>query len=259
MTARQFFVMAAAPCFMLAACIPAGLSERVAMESPERYATIDSIPELVARSASDIPVLTGTVAAALRHVRAGTRERSLAVEFVPLLHSAPVGLRYRALRSSRALMLGYPAARCPAMAAEGGATLAEAVASTFAACRRQLRDAQADAECGCQIVAADEVLLAPPERFAYARGLPVRVLRKGRLDPLTYIASPVVVEHRPATLIRAGSQPVWRIEEEAVVPLGPDGRTSGPPLPARRRPLGLDRGRVVERVEAGDLTFLVGF
>lgn len=215
------------------------------------FTAIDGAPELIARDARSA---TAVIAVATRLTRVNPREtasRRIPATMLPLIDHSPEGRRFSAMIGPRALMAGYPPARCPALAAASAGTLPDAIGAALALCRDRLAAAEAEG-CGCRLLAADSVLLAPRPAFAYAPGLTVRLLRNGRLSPVRYVA---VEEPSGETVIYAGDRPAFRLDAAGLSPLDPD----GPAVPATRAPLALDRGRIVERVEAGDLTLLIGF
>lgn len=223
---------------------PAGLTARTAPE------------------AENVAALASRIAAG---PAAAPASQPVAARLLPLIQASTVGRAYLELDQSRALAIGDPAAQCPALTARSGASPALAVRSALQACLSDLELHQAGSACGCRLLAVNRVALAPRAAFSYAPGLATRVLRNGRLVPLIHIA-----EERTdgaegvETLILVGSRPGWRIrmldERRAeVTALGPDGTPNGPPVVATRQLLGLDRGRFIERIEAAELTFLIGF
>ncbi|MEM9010730.1 MAG: hypothetical protein AAGE18_05840 [Pseudomonadota bacterium] len=172
---------------------------------------------------------------------------------VPLLYLAPIGRSYRALSDPRVLVRGAPAASCPALVATSGATAAVAAEQALSTCATDLAAAGADGDCGCQILAVNDTLLAEPDAFAYATGVPARLFRNGELSPLTLIAE----EDADGTLtIRAGDQVLYRISGRPVGPVEivETAAAETRAFSGARRPTGLLRGRFVQRIEAEDST-----
>jgi hypothetical protein len=222
------------------------------------YTFAGSVPPLVARDAGN---LTDLYSVAIRLAKVNPADPGFSripAAFLPLIHAAPEGRRFSGLPLPRALASGEPPERCPALAAAGGETREAAIAAATALCLDRLAAAGAG-DCGCRLIALDSTLFAPREAFAYAPGLPARVLRAGALSPVRYVAVEDVQGDRVLTVIFAGERPVYVLEGDALTTLGPDGRPAAAPTPVRRQPIALDRGRFVERVEAADLTLLIGF
>jgi hypothetical protein len=232
-----------------------------------RFTLMSDPPALSVATSADLSDTVG-VATRLAAVNpAGPSARPIAAEFLPLLHAAPEGRTFAGLPEPRALVQGEPAALCPALSAAGGSGIEGAVAAAVADCRDRLARSSAPPDCGCRLLAVNSVLAAPLADFAYATGLPARLIRDGRLDPLILVAEERLTEAGEAeTLIRAGSVPVWLVRYRApdraeLVPLAADGSAAGPARPAGRRLLGLDRGRFRERLTlpGEGLTILIGF
>jgi hypothetical protein len=193
------------------------------------------------------------ISAAARLVaRAPGPADAIPVAMLPLLSRSPAGRAFLALPAARALAVGHPAEQCPALVAAGGAETQAAMTAALSGCADSL---SASPGCGCRLLAVNATLLGPQADFAYAPGIPVRVFRAGRLDPLPLVA----VEEAGATLMLAGSRPVWRLAGESLQPLDAAGLPDGPAVTVTRRPLGLDRGRIRERVTAPGLSLLLGF
>lgn len=254
---------------LAAACAPRPVNGPTSVENPAtRPAALTYLVQTTPLRASgtDADDLLASVASRLTGVNnsPGTRLRVDGAS-VPLISAAPVGLAFLSAGPARALIRGTPASSCPALAAAGGADAAAAARAALSACRAALTGRP---ECGCELVALGDLLLAPPETFAYAPGLPARLIRAGRLQPVTLVAEEKALAGGvTATVLYAGSIPVWRIladgpERASVVPLAPDGTASGPAVAAQRRLLGLDRGRFRERIETAEagapLVFLIG-
>lgn len=252
-----------------AACIGPQPARVVREHSAPRLVQLGPAPDLTLRGFdADGDIISAALRLASRN--GGPDGTRIDPAFVPLLVASPAGQRFSALPGPRALVQGEPALSCPALAVAAGPDLPAALRQGLAECRAELAASRSAPACGCRVIALGDLLLAPPERFAYATGLGTRVLAAGRLDPLRYVA-----EERPGpggapeTLIRAGARPVWLVTGTAadraeVTALGPDGRPAGPALPARRQRIGMDRGRFLERITAerpgeGRMDLLIGF
>lgn len=187
--------------------------------------------------------------------------RRLRADFLPLISNSFAGRRFLAMSEARALVIGEPQARCPALEAAGGPDAAVAVETAMGACLARLESLAPDAECGCRLLVSGDTLLAPRPDFAYATGLSTRALREGRLDQTRYVAVEEMSADGVETVIYAGERPVWRVvpgegRMAMLVSLEPGAE---PPRDVARQVLGIDRGRFIERIEAGDLTLLIGF
>jgi hypothetical protein len=189
----------------------------------------------------------------LREVETATRSREPSA--YPFLHLSPLGRRFLAMAPPRALALGHPAETCPVGVV--GATPRGTVEDCLAA-------AAARADCGCRIVAVDDVVLIPSAEMAYAPGV------GGRLFGHDPALGPLVVEERAATdassLVAfrsaAGLVAVGELfdDGDATLVLAADGETFG----GRREMRGWTRGRIKERLlltGAGGrrLVALIGF
>lgn len=240
---------------IIAGCAPGA---REAPPAPPSFRDLGDRAGLVAREGPTLSAVAERAARLAAEARPAPSARPVPAEFLPLIHEAPEGLRFLALGPHRALAAGDPPASCPALAAGGGGTAADAARAAAGLCLARLRAAEAG-DCGCRILAVDDALLAPRAAFAHASGLPVRLVRHGRLSRLRLVAVEAFDGGRPRTLILAGGRPLFVLDEDGLSELGPDGRPRGAPVPVRRRPLALDRGRILERIEAGGITLLIGF
>ncbi|WP_138575958.1 hypothetical protein [Paroceanicella profunda] len=250
---------------LLASCAAPDPSSAPAVAAPQRFLLAETLPDLIvddAASQRDAAAIVARVAAL------GPRPRidALAPEFVPLLFNAPAGRDFLGLAEPKVLVSGSPALQCPALEPGAGATPEAAMADGVQACRAALRAAGAPESCGCRLLAADHVLTGSREDYAYARGIPARQTIGGKLSSLRMVAEQ---QGAHALVLYAGKQPVWEVgEPEAgratLRALSADGPvTAGTRIEARRRRVGLDRGRYAERIDATladgrDLTLLIG-
>ncbi|MGG7568308.1 hypothetical protein ACQ5SO_19320 [Rhodovulum sp. DZ06] len=169
----------------------------------------------------------------------------------------------------RAFALGDPPEICPSrVAAAGGQDVAEAAAAALRGCFADLSRAEAPAECGCRIVAADRALTAPPADFAYAPGVSTWI-KSPELGLDLLVAAHETVTPSGARRLQVVGDPHMTITAD----LGPDGRaellierTGRPPLllTGTHRPEGLRRGRFAERAwltdpEGRDAILLSGY
>jgi hypothetical protein len=221
-------------------------------------------PSVEARDASEVEAAAIRAAGAARlAVAAPTRTEAAAT---PFLYASPVGRRFLSTIGPRALARGEPPELCPAVAAAGGPTPAQAARDATLRCLTALGEAPGGrTECSCRVLAVDDVMLAEPEAFAYAPGV------GGRLVGLGQGARPLTVEERATddpdrTLIAfydAGG-PV------AVGELGAGGEArlvmleTGALYEGAREPRGWRRGRLLERLlltgrDGKRLIALVGF
>jgi hypothetical protein len=218
-------------------------------------------PDLVAARSGDV---AATVDAAMRFSARlgadGPASRAVGAAQVALLQGSPDGRAYSAVRVQRAFVLGAPPAQCPArVAAAGGAAPGDAMGAALRGCFAQLRAAAAPDACGCRVVAADDLLLAPLADFAYAPGvsgwieapslgldLHLAVREESALDGARVL--------RFLTDLGEGGS---RIEAR----LAPDGaatmimRTAGAPpqiFTGVHRPEGMRRGRYADRLRLRD-------
>jgi hypothetical protein len=194
----------------------------------------DALVEAVARSRAES---ADAERISLRALEAATRRRELSA--YPFLHLSPLGRRFLAMAPPRALALGHPGETCPVgvVAATPRGAVEECLAATAAR-----------PDCGCRIVAVDDVALVPSAELAYAPGV------GGRLFGHDPALGPLVVEERAATgassLVAfrsaAGLVAVGELfdDGDATLVLAADGETLG----GRREMLGWTRGRIKERL-----------
>jgi hypothetical protein len=269
MPVRYQFRMFMVATLAAAGCTQAPGPSEAPVATSSSFAVPAAAPDLVVRGPEQDHDLIAAATRLTSQNPTAQPPRLLGTEFVPLLFSAPAGIRFVAIEGERALAEGAPEASCPALAPAAGTSLAAAVAGALAECRAQLTAAGAPPTCGCRLIAANASLLAPPPVFAYARGLSTRVFRRGKLDPTHYVAEErLAPDGSEATLVFAGTRPVWLVRRLStttaeIVALDRMGK-AGPAVPAKRQLIGLDRGRIRERIttktpEGVPLTFLVGF
>jgi hypothetical protein len=219
-----------------------------------------------------------------RHPPGAQGTRATMSAQVALLHDAPDGRAYLSVAAPRAFVIGAPPAICPArVAAAGGDGLADALDAALTSCFADLRTAEAPTTCGCQVIAADDLLLAPLDAFAYAPGVSGWVespalgldlhfaVREGSgpggARTLAFLTGTEGTDGAlgariVATLGRDGTASM-----AIDLPDVPAGRRAGdPPLVLRgaHRPEGLRRGRFADRLrlrdsEGRELVALIGY
>lgn len=192
----------------------------------------------------------------LSEARSGT-SRPVELAAAPFLALAPEARVFIETPPPRALAIGSPAAQCPALTVVRGSA-EDALAACFAR-------TPAGAQCGCQLLAVDDLLLADPPAFTYAPGVAARLL--GAAAP----ARPLIVEERPTehpgvslALFMDASGPV------ALAELHADGLArlviieGARFFEGEREPHGWRRGRKTERLllrddEGRRMIALIGF
>lgn len=186
------------------------------------------------------------------------RSRRMAAAGLGYFASSQAGRRFLARAAPRALARGDPAARCPASGQAGPAADRGAAArAALSACLAALPGDAAD--CGCRLIALDDMALIPIAEAAYAVGVPARLS-----VPALGVSKVLVAEERDggALALFGLTGPAGRIER-----LG--GRRVRVVLPGlgafegAARPIGLRRGRLAERIAARDpegrrLTLVIG-
>lgn len=192
--------------------------------------------------------------------------RWVGVDSLPFLTSTEPGRSFLQAAAPRALARGSPPEACPAVAmaagsAGGGSAESRAAVAVdaLAACQAQLAPGHPD--CGCRVVALDDMVTVPREELAYATGASARLRITGRNTDLLLVA-----EENAAgdTVLRDLAGPVAMIlrgpDDTVELQLARDGhRFRGISIP-----VGFRRGRLAERIYAEDesgarLTLLIGF
>ncbi len=180
-------------------------------------------PEIVARSPADPPLAAAGASEDRLAALAGREraERRPGPE-IAFFFESPLGRAYLASGRGKALARGAPADSCPALGASLDQTSPRAAAEQALARCLDARPAGAELRCGCRLIAAGDVLLAPPETFAYARAIGGRLI--ARLDG-DRIDAPVVIDGPDHTetgargprrvLLRSPSGPVGALALDA--------------------------------------------
>ncbi|MEL6978925.1 MAG: hypothetical protein AAGM38_09625 [Pseudomonadota bacterium] len=254
-------------------------------------------PKLVA---SDIGDLDDVVSAAAPDRLASWMAERGARRFegpqIPFFFESELGRAYARSGPGRAIARGEPADRCPLFgAALDGADPASAARGAMRQCLSQRSPSQSD--CACRLLAADQVLFAPPEAFAYARavsakaipldarlrpsGPPARLIAEERFEPRAAAAETGArasgLEPARREALALGARRLWLIGLQGPVAgldLQADGAArltvlEGPrdalrpvrELEGRWEAEGFRRGRLAERValrdEAGEPLLLL--
>jgi hypothetical protein len=188
--------------------------------------------------------------------------RWINVDSLPFLTSTVSGRRLISAAAPRAFARGMPANMCPAEAmasAAPGTPRAEVAGQALQSCLAKLGSDQTD--CGCQIVAIDNLVMVPLEDAVYATGTSAR-MRSAALG----IDLLLVAEENPdgETLLRDLQGPVARLtngENGAVTLIFHETKRR---FDGYRIQVGFRRGRIAERVYVADadgnrLSLLIGF
>lgn len=125
-------------------------------------------PPLIAGTEQEI-LDVATVARRLTPERlAATRgSRMVEVAALPWLRSAPEGMKFLSAAAPKALARGAPDNACPvaAISSKGAETAEQAAISALSNCLAELKGAP---DCGCQLMAVDQVVLAPRADLSFA-------------------------------------------------------------------------------------------
>jgi hypothetical protein len=220
--------------------------------STQRFSAFADPTPIAARSQSEI------AQAALVARRAETpsssraaRARVVEATAAPFLYGSPVGRRFLAAAGARALARGYPEAQCPALGLAEGPPSGDPTAVTRAAlsgCLGLLADQGRSKECGCRILAVDDILAVPLTDLSYAPGVSARLFGVTGIRPL-------VAEERGAPDGESTRVAFFDVRGPvAIAELHPDGTAQmlelgeGSVFAGIRELHGWRRGRVAERL-----------
>ncbi|MEM6488647.1 MAG: hypothetical protein AAF677_10355 [Pseudomonadota bacterium] len=94
----------------------------------------------------------------------------VALAEIPILAQSQDGRSFVMKTGPRALARGAPAAFCPAtgLSTSGSVSRQQAAASALRACLGQVRTLPGAPDCGCELVALDDIVLLPRAETAYA-------------------------------------------------------------------------------------------
>jgi hypothetical protein len=188
--------------------------------------------------------------------------RWVSVDALPFLTATEAGKRFLETAAPRALARGMPPENCPASTFASGApgtSRAEVAGRALQSCLARLGPEQAD--CGCRIVALDDLVTIPREDTAYATGTSARMRSTTLGIDLLLVAE---VASGGGTLLRDLRGPVARLmhgenDSATLIFLSTERRFEG-----FRIPVGFRRGRIAERIYLADaqgnrLSLLIGF
>lgn len=243
---NRYFRMAAGaiPLALLFACVE---QQSAKPFPPDRFAEPFRPPLLAAKT----PEETASASAAVRDVSSyrfnklpGTR--MISVTEIPWLLSAPEGAAFTALALPRALARGEPAPSCPAAAAATGADRSSAAGNALSACIQSLDKKNSANQCGCKLLAVDDVLLAPLKEFSYAPVISALLISDGQA--LRLVADAVNAPEAQGQLVALrtlnGVVGILLLEgESARLELADGSQWSGV-----RKSFGYRRGQIAERV-----------
>jgi hypothetical protein len=184
------------------------------------------------------------------------------VDALPFLTATEHGKRFLETATPRALARGMPPETCPVSAVASGAPgtpRAEVAGQALQSCLARLGPEQAN--CGCRIVALDDLVTIPREDTAYATGTSARMRATALGIDLLLVAE---VASAGGTLLRDLRGPVARLvygenDSATLTFLATERRFDG-----FRIPVGFRRGRIAERIYLADadgnrLSLLIGF
>jgi len=188
--------------------------------------------------------------------------RRITVDALPYLAGSEAGQRFLRHGGPRALARGMPALSCPAtgLATEPSSTPRGRLAAlALERCLAALAPEHTD--CGCRVIAINDVLTIPREDAAYATGVTARIRAPAiGLDGVLVAEA----EGEDRVLLRDLNGPVAQIRrrpgERVVVTF----EASGARYAGRAIKEGYRRGRIAERIYASDregnrLSLLIGF
>jgi hypothetical protein len=227
-----------------------------------RMIVLERPPIIAAQRPEDL-VLAARAAAGADPAELAARPSSrwVGVDALPYLTQTEVGRRFLAAAMPRALARGMPAEFCPAAeaVASPGAGRAEAARSALQGCLARL--GRGHEECGCRVVALDQVVTVPREEMAYATGVSARMRVPGLGLDLMLVAEDTAAGE---TALRDLMGSVARLEHGPGDEVAVVFTRSGHRFEGFRIAVGFRRGRLAERIYALDgdgnrLSLLVGF
>ncbi|MEM1346179.1 MAG: hypothetical protein AAGI34_16575 [Pseudomonadota bacterium] len=206
-----------------------------------------------------VRVAERNTAAVLERREGAARVRAEALAW---LVGHPEGRRYLSLQAPRALARGAPAARCPAVSVSRAPTTGGAVSQALAQCLARVATLP---DCGCEVLAYDDILAVPRTEMAYATGTTARLSAPALgLDGL-FVAEALGLER---VLLRGlgGRLGEAVFDGEGGVQVVLDGASGAPAarFEGRDTLIGWRRGRLARRITARDgegrtLVLLIGF
>lgn len=220
-------------------------------------------PAIMATEPENLPAAL-RVAANAGASRLSRREsaRWIGVDALPFLTSDESGKQFLAAASPRAFARGAPARWCPVSAVATGApgtTRAAVAGAALRSCFAKLPPTLPD--CGCRILAIDDVVTVPQEETAYATGTSARMFSASLGIDLFLVAEELAGGE---TLLRDLRGPVARLARGENNSVALKFAKTGNRFDGHRIPVGFRRGRIAERIYAADadgnrLSLLIGF
>jgi hypothetical protein len=188
--------------------------------------------------------------------------RWVGIDALPFLTSTEAGKEFLAATAPRALARGVPAASCPVAtfaAGPAGTPRDEVAGDALQACLASLGPAQP--ECGCQIVALDNLVTVPRDETVYATGTSARMRSAALGIDLLLVAEDT---GDGEILLRDLNGPIARLSRGEGDAVTLRFQATGQTFDGRRIAVGFRRGRIAERVYATDadgnrLSLLIGF
>ncbi len=253
----------------LCGCIETGAVARSARQplADQRHMqrmVVLSPPPIIAATRPEDLALALRIADLTDPVELSRREsaRWVGVDALPFLTSTEAGVRFLSATAPRALARGMPPRTCPAsaMASATPATpRAEVAVQALRACLARLAPERTD--CGCRIVALDNLVTVPREDTAYATGTSARMRSASLGIDLLLVAE---VNPDGSTLLRDLRGPVAALvngDDNAVTLRF---HATGRRFEGYRIAVGFRRGRIAERIYVVDadgnrLSLLIGF
>jgi hypothetical protein len=229
----------------------------------QRMMVLSNPPRIVADGREGLAV-AARIAASANSTELSQREsaRWVGVDSLPFLTSSDTGRQFLSAPFPRALARGKPAESCPVSAVATGTPEMPSYAIASQAlenCLAMITPAQSD--CGCEIVALDDLVTVPRESIAYATGTTARMRSSSLGIDLLLVAE----ETTPGeTLLRDLRGPLARLESGDADAVTLVFLKTGRQFEGRRIAVGFRRGRVAQRIYAVDadgnhLSLLIGF
>jgi hypothetical protein len=221
-------------------------------------------PPIVAATGPGDLRIARTIAAHTDLARVSRREsvRWVGVDSLPFLNATEAGKRFLAAAAPRALARGMPKEACPVSAMASGAPSAARADIAVQALRNCLATlAPEHSDCGCRIVALDDMVTVPRKDTAYATGTSARLRVASLGIDLLLVAEQTAPD---GMLLRDLRGPVARLKHGEADAVTVEFLGSGRRFEGRRIAVGFRRGRIAERIYATDsdgnrLSLLVGF
>lgn len=229
----------------------------------QRMAVLTRPPIIATFGPEDLEIAR-SVAANTDPAEVSRREsaRWVGIDSIPLLTSTGAGRHFVAATAPRALARGMPQESCPAAAMASAAPptpRAEIAVKALQECLAQLKPEHGD--CGCRVVALDNLVMVAHEDTGYATGTTARMRAASLGIDLVLVAEETYDDEillrdlrGPVALLRSGEGDAVTLEFTA----------GGRRFEGRRIRVGFRRGRIAERIYATDpegnrLSLLIGF